>query len=419
MDAAQESHAAEQPIARSAAAASAAEWAAREAYGRLLAAVARRTGDIHAAEDALGEAFALALRTWPRDGVPDRPDAWLLVAAQRRAADAARGARARPAIALPADLLAPDDRADDDRLGLLFACAHPAIDPAVRTPLLLQCVLGVETDAIASAYLVRPEAMRQRLSRAKAKIREAGIRLEPPDDERLAERAPAVLDAIYAAFGLGYDDPAGPAVGTLDDEACHLAAQAAGLLPGVAEALGLAALLAFVHARAGARRDGSGAFVPLDRQDTARWDHAMIERAESMLRAASAIGPPGRYQLEAAIQSAHVDRLRTGRTGWGVIASMYDALLAVAPSMAARVASAAARLEASGPEAGLEALRSIGEERAAEYQPFFAVRGECLARAGRSVEAAADFRRAAGLSRDPAVRAHLLGRAGEFANRIE
>jgi RNA polymerase sigma-70 factor (ECF subfamily) len=394
-------------------AARAAEQAARTSYGRLVAILAARTRDVAAAEDALAEAFGAALASWPQAGVPDRPEAWLLTAARRVLGHGHRHAQVRAGAAQALHLLAEEAEArmaaepfPDERLKLLFVCAHPAIDRAVHTPLMLQTVLGLDAARIASAFATTPAAMGQRLVRAKAKIRDAGIAFAVPGPEELAARLDPVLEAIYAAYTAGWDDPAHP--GGLTGEAAWLADLTAALLPGEAEALGLLALLLHCQARAAARRDAAGGFVPLDRQDTGRWDGTLIRRAEITLGRAFALGRIGHFQIEAAIQSAHAARAFTGTVDWAGVARLYEALVQLAPGLGAQVGRAAAIGEATGAAAGLAALEAIA---AADYQPWWAVRAHLLHRLGRAAEAADAYRRAGELAGDPAVREFLFGRA--------
>ena len=287
-----------------------AEDAARASYGRLLAWLALRTRDLAEAEDALADAFASALETWPARGVPDAPEAWLLAVARRKLIDRARRAATRneaaPGLALvaeEAEAAMQADRFPDERLKLLFVCAHPAIDAGARTPLMLQTVLGLDAGRISSAFLVSPSSMGQRLVRAKKKIRDAGLRFETPGPEHLAERLDAVLAAVYAAFGTGWEDADGadPRRAGLADEAIFLGRVIVQLLPEEPEALGLLALMLYAHARRRARRK-DGAYVPLDEQDTRLWDATLVVEAETALIDAGRHGEPGRYQLEAAIQ---------------------------------------------------------------------------------------------------------------------
>ena len=396
----------------------AAELAARVSYGRLLAYLAARWRDVARAEDALGDALLAALETWPRTGVPDNPVAWLLTAARRRLVDGTR--HAGVAAAAEADLkIMLDERADaspaafpDERLALLFVCAHPAIDEAARTSLMLQTVLGLDAARIASAFLVAPATMSQRLVRVKAKIREAGIRFEMPVPGELAARLDAVLEAIYAAYGSGWEDVAGadPRRRGLAEEAIWLGRLVARLRPDEPEAQGLLALMLHCEARRAARRDAAGAYVPLGFQDLRRWSRPMIEEAEEVLAGAARLKAAGRFQLEAAIQSVHAQRVQTGETDWEAVTLLYEGLLRHAPTMGARVAHAAALGEARDAEAGLAALDAIPPDEVATYQPYWALRGHVLKALGRAAEAGEAYERAIGLSEDPAVRAFLLGR---------
>ncbi|HKQ65286.1 MAG TPA: DUF6596 domain-containing protein [Methylomirabilota bacterium] len=301
----------------------------------------------------------------------------------------------------------------DARLKLLFVCAHPAIDAAARTPLMLQTVLGLDAARIASAFLVAPAAMSQRLVRVKAKIRDAGITFEVPDSRELADRVDSVLEAIYAAFGSGWDDLAGadPRRRGLADEAIWLGRLVTELMPEEPEARGLLALMLHCEARRAARRDAMGRYVPLDRQDIARWSRTMIDEAETILADAAAAGRPGRFQLEAAIQSAHARRAVRGRTDWEAIALLYEGLLLCAPTVGAQVGRAAALAHARGEEAGLAALDAIPRDALVGYQPYWALRAHLLKRLGRDDEAREAFSRAIGLTEDDGVRAFLAAEA--------
>jgi len=397
----------------------AAALAARTAYGRLVAYLAARWRDVAAAEDALGDALVAALETWPRDGVPDKPEAWLFTAARRRLLDAARRAGVRADSAADLRMImddtdgAGDSTYPDERLKLLFVCAHPAIDETVRTPLMLQTVLGLDAARIAAAFLVAPATMGQRLVRAKAKIRDAGIRFEVPERRELPPRLEAVLEAIYAAYGTAWEDVAGadPRRRGLADEAIWLGRLVTRLLPDEPEALGLLALMLHCEARRAARRDADGRYVALAEQDVARWSRAAIEEAEQLLARAAEAGAPGRFQLEAAIQSVHAQRAASGRTDWDAIALLYEGLIRIAPTIGARVGQAAALGEAGGPGAGLRALDAIPADAIAAYQPYWALRAHLLARTGRPADARACYARAIGLSEEPAVRAFLAARS--------
>src|SRR5262252_6101928 len=273
-------------------------------------------------------------RVWPRNGIPDTPEAWLLTVARRKVIDAARRRRAAsetaPTLALLVDELDDADRAHeipDERLRLMFVCAHPAIDAGVRAPLMLQAVLGFDATTIASAFLVAPSTMSQRLVRAKSRIRQTGIPFRVPERDELVSRLPPVLEAIYAIYAEGWSDPAGTQARTrgLTEEGIWLGRLVVSLLPQEPEALGLAALMLHAEARREARRDAQGEFVPLDAQDPARWNAALIDEAEALLHSASLMGRPDRFQLEAAVQSAHAARRLTGKTDWQAIVELYDA----------------------------------------------------------------------------------------------
>ncbi|HWH82242.1 MAG TPA: DUF6596 domain-containing protein [Burkholderiaceae bacterium] len=402
-----------------------AEAVARHSYGKLVAYLCARTRDVAAAEDALAAAFEAALRDWPLRGVPASPEAWLLTTARHRLIDAARRRQTHDAAAHDLLLLADvstDDAAPraipDDRLLLMFACAHPAIDAGVHAPLMLQTVLGFDAATIASAFLVAPAAMGQRLVRAKAKIKQAGIPFRLPEADDLAPRLAGVLEAIYAVFAEGWADPAGTDARrrNLADEGLWLGQLVATLLPDEPEALGLLALMLHAQARRGARRDTAGHYVPLAEQDTAAWDGALIDRAEALLRRASRLGRIGRFQLEAAVQSAHSVRRLTGRADWPAIALLYDGLLALTGSPVVAVNRAVALAEAEGAAAGLAALDGVAADpRLADHQPYWAARAGLLARHGDTAAADAAYRRAIGLEADPAVRRFLHQRREALA----
>jgi RNA polymerase sigma-70 factor (ECF subfamily) len=398
------------------------ERVVRESYGRLVAYLSARTRDVAGAEDALSDAFAAALRTWPVDGVPGSPEAWLLTAARRRLIDRARYQRTRivAAAALRHALRQGASAAvsdfPDDRLKLLFVCAHPEIDRNVHTALMLQVVLGLDAARIAAAFLTSPSAMGQRLSRAKARIQDANLAFQIPECSELPARLGAVLDAIYAAYGSGWDDVDGTDARTrgLAEEAVWLARVLLQLSPGEPEAQGLLALMLYCEARRGARRAG-GQYVPMTEQDVSRWDSALITEAEALLSEAGRHGRPGRFQLEAALQSAHVEGRRCGRTDWPAIAVLYEGLVREWPSIGALVGRAAALARVAGAESGLSALDAIARPSADLYQPYWAVRADLLARLGRRPEAVAAYDRAIGLSEDPALRRFLLARRAAWA----
>ena len=396
-----------------------AEAVARTSYGKLVAFLAARTGDVAAAEDALSEAFAAALADWPAHGTPANPAAWLLTVARRKLIDTARRHRtsrdAATHLGLLADELAGAESADipDERLALMFVCAHPAIDPAARAPLMLQTVLGLDAATIASAFLTAPSAMGQRLVRAKARIKLAGIPFRLPERAGLPERLGAVLNAIYAAFAAGWTDPSGTDFRRRDlaGEAIWLCHVVVSLLPDEPEALGLLALMLYAEARREARRSAHGDYVPLDEQDVAAWDVGLIQQAEALLLRASTLGVVGRFQLEAAIQSAHVVRRHTGRSDWNAIVHLYDALAIMTGSPVVAINRAVALSEVAGPTEGLALLDLLKDDpRLTNYQPYWAARAGLLARAGAMEAASAAYQRAIGLEADPAVRRFLQDR---------
>jgi len=406
----------------------AAEAVARHSYGKLVAFLAARTRDVAGAEDALSDAFAAALADWPESGIPEAPEAWLLAVARRKLIDADRRRRSRVDAVGQLQLIAAELEAaaaseapiPDDRLALMFACAHPAIDPAIRAPLILQTILGFDAATIASAFLVAPAAMGQRLVRAKHKIGQAGIPFRVPERADLRERLDAVLEAIYAAFAEGWSDPAGTEIRrrNLAEEAIWLGRLVASLLPDEPEALGLLALMLHAEARRNARRNPQGEYVPLTDQDPALWDTPMIEEAEALLFRASTMGAIGRYQLEAAVQSAHVVRRRAGRADWTAIERLYDALSVLTGSPVVAINRAIAVAETQGAAAGLAALDAIAEDsRLAEYQPYWAARAGLLARTGAVDEADRAYELAIGLESDPAVRGFLQQRRAALRAR--
>lgn len=399
------------------------EQTARDSYGRLLAWLAARCGDLTLAEDALGDALTRALETWPSQGIPDRPEAWLLTAARRkvvdrvrrrqtrqRSADALRYARqlrldATEAVDSPFAAALPDRR-----LELMFACAHPHIAPGIRAPLMLQTVLGLDAARIASALLVRPTTLAQRLVRAKRDIKARGIAFAIPEPDERPERLAGVLDAIYAAFGTGWaawPDGEGAELRGLAAEAIWLGQLTVRALPDEPEALGLLALMLLSEARRPARRAPDGSFVPMEEQDTSLWDADLLHEGEKALWLAAQKLRGGPYQLEACIQSVHADRARTGATDWPRIEQLYGFLVERYPSTGARVGRAAALGRIDRPADGLTSLDAIPDEVAGRHQPYWAVRAWLLRRLGREDEARTAYQRAIGLTEDVAARAWL------------
>ena len=396
------------------------EAVARDSYARLLAYIASRTGDIADAQDALSEALVAALENWPMNGVPDKPEAWLMRVAHHRVIDASRRQQTRRDaeplllhLAGEAESSAKENEFfPDERLKLLFVCAHPAIDVAARTPLMLQVVLGVDAAKIASAFLVSPVAMSQRLVRAKSKIRDACIPFRIPEPPELSERLSFVLDAIYAAYTTGWESlpDAASTHRALAWEAVVLGRVLVQLMPAEPEALGLLALMLHCEARRDARFSSAGEFIPLDQQDTTRWLEDLMEEAEKLLRTAAGFGRSGRYQLEAAIQSIHAARAKTGNMDWQEIALLYEGLVGLAPNIGASVGRAVALAQAGNPTAGLNALDALPQSSVVNYQPFWAARGHLLQLLNRNQEAHEAFTRAASLTDDPALREYLFKR---------
>jgi predicted RNA polymerase sigma factor len=397
------------------------ERVARESYGRLVAYLSAHTRDVASAEDALSNALVSALTHWAQEGVPQNPEAWLMTAARRSFIDVIRHQRVALASEPTLKLLQEDSTETamatefpDERLKLLFVCAHPAIDPAMHTPLMLQTVLGLDAARIAQAFLIAPKTIGQRLVRAKTKIRSGGIPFEIPATRDLPERLDAVLEAIYAAFGIGWDDMAGADHRGRDlaEEALWLARVLLQLMPAQAEVQGLLAFMLHCEARRPARRGPDGRYIPLSGQDPKQWSLPLIEEAERHLSEAFTQGRPGRFQLEAAIQSVHAERAHSGRTDWAAIVLFYQQLLRVSPALGTRAGYAAAVAEANGPEAGLAVLESIEPDSVSHYQPYWAVRAHLLGRLGKTREAADAYDRAIGLAEDPAVREFLLHKRG-------
>jgi predicted RNA polymerase sigma factor len=406
-------------------AAHAASLAARDSYGRLLALLSASTSDLASAEDALADAFERALRTWAAQGVPGNPDAWLLTVARNRLRDRWKSAQAQRVFPLDAVQDAPAliddvdvDAIPDRRLELLLVCAHPAIEHAVHTPLMLNTVLGFTAEQVGRAFSVPTSTMATRLVRAKKRIKAARIPFRIPDRGDLPARMTAVLEAVYGAYVIDWTTT-GPQARQLPSEALHLAEVLAGLAPDDPEAHGLAALVQLSAARAPARVDTNGRFVPLADQDPSLWDPRLIDRAHEHLRAAHARGQLGRFQLEAAIQAVHCARRQAGPTDWPTLLTLHRLLHAVAPSLGSGVALAAVTAEVEGPAAGLATLDALLQDagpHARRFQPARATRAHLLDQLGRSEEAVAAYDSAIDLTHDTAERQYLQYRR-DRANR--
>jgi RNA polymerase sigma-70 factor (ECF subfamily) len=293
----------------------------------------------------------------------------------------------------------------------MFACAHPAIERGMRAPLILQTVLGMTAEDISAAFLIPPATMGQRLVRAKMRIKDAGIPFAVPETEDLPERLEAVLDAIYAAYTKGWSEVGEAGVPEIAGEAIWLGRLLVSLLPAEPEAKGMLALMLYAEARRAARRDAAGAYVPLEQQDTSLWDDSQIRLAETLLHDANQGGPSGRYQLEAAIQSAHAVRRLAGAANWPTVVALYDHLLARTHSPVVVLNRAVALAEVEGAEPALAAIAPLADDkRMQSYQPYWAARGHLLGQAGRKGEAIEALTVAIGLTTDEAVRTYLHGR---------
>jgi len=399
------------------------EAVARNSYGRLIAFLAARSGDVAGAEDALGDAFVTALERWPADGIPQKPEAWLLHVARNRVIGAVRRNQVRLNSEqflqqIPAEaksVAVTEEHFPDERLKLLFVCAHPAIEVAARTPLMLQTVLGIDAARIASAFLVSPAAMGQRLVRAKNKIRDAAIPFCVPDPPEWNERLSFVLDAIYAAYTAGWESlmEGSSTLDAMAEDAITIGRTLVQLMPTEAEAHGLLALMLHCQARRAARYTSNGEFVPLDKQDNTRWSRPMIDEAENHLRLAAGFKRLGRYQLEAAIQSIHANRAVSGFIDWPEILLLYEGLVQFAPGIGSLVGRAVALAQTGKPAAGFAALEAIPASRIVSYQPYWAARGHLLQLLNRQEEAQQAFIRAAGLTEDLALREYLFKRSAD------
>ncbi|MGK5552017.1 RNA polymerase sigma factor [Actinomadura kijaniata] len=401
----------------------------REEYGRLLASLVHRFGDLDLAEEVASEAVEAALVHWPVDGVPDRPGAWLLTTARRKAVDRLRRDRAYAArlavMQVEADRAAPapppgaGDDLPDERLRLFFTCAHPALPAEDRAALTLRCLAGLTTPEVARAFLVPPATMAQRIVRAKKKIRQARIPFRVPGADELPERLPGVLGVLYSVFTEGYAASSGPDLQRPDVawEAIRLARLLHRLLPAEREVTGLLALMLLVHARRDARTAPDGSPVLLDEQDRSRWDRPMVEEGLGLVPAALTGGPPGPYGVQAAIAALHDEAADAASTDWPQIVALYDVLLALTASPVVALNRAVAVAMRDGPRAGLALLDELaGEPRLRGHHPYPMARADLLHRLGRHAEAADAYRRALDLAGTDAERTLLRRRLAQVTD---
>lgn len=392
----------------------------RESYGRFLSILSFQSRDIAQSEDVLSEALLEALKQWGSGGIPDNPEAWLLAVARRRMIDHyRRKARWSQIVALweePADLLDASGRSRwvgpaDHRVELLFVCAHPAIDSEIQVALMMNVVLGLSAESMSGSFLMSPRAMSQRLVRAKRKIRDSGIPFVRPSEDELPDRLGRVMDSLYGAFHVGWETVPGGEGGSaeLSGDVIRLVRLIHEWIPGNAELMGLLALMLYAHSRAAARHGAHNPeFVPLDNQDISLWDTALITEAESLMLAALKLGNPGLYQLEACIQSAHLDRLRNHISNWHEIGFFYDQIISLSPSIGAWTARAGVHVQMGQHRQAVDSLQKMDAAAVRNYQPWWLVLALAHQGLGEVESARSALQRAIGLTSDPSVRKHLL-----------
>lgn len=388
---------------------------ARQSFGKLVALVAARNGDIAGAEDALGEALRQALEIWPLRGIPRNPEAWLLTLARRRRVDEIRhrvvAETAVPELQLRTtavfDLYSGRD-IPDERLKLLFVCAHPAIDEVLRTPLMLQTVLGFEASEVAGLYVTSGPSMAQRLVRTKRKIAEARIPFVLPERDEMAMRLSSVLEAIYGvcAWQWNFTQRRSGSKAPMIDEALYLAELVADMVPDDAETLGLAALVNYLAAR----NPTHAGYTPLAARAADQWDLARVKHAETLLKLAHTKGSLGRFQLEAAIQSVHASRAYSGEVDLDALCLLHEGLARLAPTIGGAIAQAIVLCQARGAATALVALRRLSPEQVKGYQPYWAALAYILSCQGDITEAIAATDAAIELTSDQSVRDYLLDR---------
>ncbi|MEU8993175.1 RNA polymerase sigma factor [Streptomyces sp. NPDC048558] len=387
----------------------------RAEYGRAVAVLVRFLGDIDLAEEAVQDAFATALWRWPETGVPPSPAGWIITTARNRAVDrlrreATRTERhAQAALLHAADAPPEEGPVRDDRLRLVFTCCHPALAVQAQVALTLRLLGGLSTAQIARAFLVPEPTMAQRLVRAKAKIRNAGIPYRVPRDADLPDRLAGVLAVVYLVFNQGYEGEAG-----LCAEAVRLGRLLAELMPDEPEVTGLLALMLLVESRRPARQDDRGELVPLPEQDRGRWDRELTAEGQSLVRRCLRLGRPGPYQIQAAIQAVHSDALTSQATDWYQIRQLYDHLLAIAPSPVVALNRAVAVAEVDGPAPALDLVDALDLDG---YHVLHAVRADLLRRLGRHTAAVREYESALALAENPAERAYLERRRQELVRR--